>query len=174
MENRPALILAVLAQADHPLRLVPPHDDSTVDSYACPCTALLDGIPRRILSDRLLSPLYGLRGSRYRRGYALTSTPEGQELHLHGDEVIRDRKISTLYPLSSCKKGRFRATDRTATGLLGPGSASKTWDTDASEVFPQEPVPPACAFYLSGRRYFAAASSPICLPMAVPTSVEVR
>jgi alkanesulfonate monooxygenase SsuD/methylene tetrahydromethanopterin reductase-like flavin-dependent oxidoreductase (luciferase family) len=32
----------------------------------------------------------------------------------------------------------------------------------------------ACPFYLSGRRYFAAASSPICLPMAVPTSVEVR
>ena len=35
-------------------------------------------------------------------------------------------------------------------------------------------VPPACAFYLSGRRYFAAASSPICFPMAVPTSVELR
>ena len=33
---------------------------------------------------------------------------------------------------------------------------------------------PACPFYLSGRGYFAAASSPICLPMAVPTSVELR
>ena len=58
--------------------------------------------------------------------------------------------------------------------LFGLDSASKTWETDASEVFPQEPVPPACVFYFSGRRYFATASSPICLPMAVPTSVEVR
>ena len=32
----------------------------------------------------------------------------------------------------------------------------------------------ACAFYLRGRRYFAATSSPICLPIAVPTSVDLR
>jgi hypothetical protein len=32
----------------------------------------------------------------------------------------------------------------------------------------------ACAFYLRGFRYFATASSPTCLPMAVPTSVELR
>jgi hypothetical protein len=31
-----------------------------------------------------------------------------------------------------------------------------------------------CAFYLRGCRYFATTSSPICLPMAVPTSVELR
>ena len=101
MENRPALILAMLAQANHPRRLVQPHDDSHVDSYTCPCTALLDGIPSRILGDRLLAPLLGLRVSRYPRGYAFTSTPEGQELHLHGDEVIKDLGISTLSPRSS-------------------------------------------------------------------------
>ena len=28
--------------------------------------------------------------------------------------------------------------------------------------------------YLGARRYFATANAPICLPMAVPTSVEVR
>ena len=78
----------------------PTNDDSHVDSFACPCTALRDGIPSRILGDRLFSPLCGLRISRYRRGDAVTSTPEGQELHPHGDEVIKDPMISILYPLS--------------------------------------------------------------------------
>jgi hypothetical protein len=98
LQTRPALILALLAQAHNPRRLVPPNDDSNVNSSACPCTALLDGILSRILSNRLLSPLCGLRVSRYRRGYALTSTPERQELHLHGDEVIKDRSIFAPYP----------------------------------------------------------------------------
>ncbi len=119
MENRPAPILAILAQAHHPRRLAQPHDESNVDSSACPCTARLDGIPSRILSDRLVSPLGGLMVSRYRRGYALTSIPERQELHLHGDEVIKDQRISTLYPLSSWGEGSFRETDRTSTALLG-------------------------------------------------------
>jgi hypothetical protein len=118
MENRPAHILAILAQANNPRRLAQPNDDLNVDSSACPCTALLDGIPSRILSDRLLSPLCGLRVSRYRRGYVVISTPERQELHLHGDEVIKDPRISNLYPLSSCGEGSFRETDRTSTGLL--------------------------------------------------------
>ena len=30
------------------------------------------------------------------------------------------------------------------------------------------------ALYLGGRRYFATANAPVLLPMAVPTSVEVR
>ena len=55
-------------------------------------------------------------------------------------------------------------------------------DTDPSNVFlfvdrpciSQEPVSSACLFYLSGRRYFTAANSPICLPMAMPTSLELR
>jgi len=79
MENRPALILAILAQANNPRRLVQPNDDSDMGSCTYPCTALLDGIPSRILSDRLLSPLVGLMVSRYPRGYAFSSTPEGQE-----------------------------------------------------------------------------------------------
>jgi hypothetical protein len=37
--------------------------------------------------------------SRYRRGYTVTSTLEGQELHLHGDEVVKDHLISAPYPL---------------------------------------------------------------------------
>jgi hypothetical protein len=85
LQTRPALILALLAQANNPRRLVPRNDDSTMDSCACPYSARLDGILSRILSDRLLPPLGGLMVSRYRRGYAVTSTPEGQEFHLHGD-----------------------------------------------------------------------------------------
>jgi hypothetical protein len=118
LQTRPALLLAVLAVADNPRRLLPRHDDSTVDSSACPCTAVLDGIPSRMLSDRLVSPLLGLRVSRYPRGYAFTSTSEGQEWHLHGDEVITDPLISTLSPLSSCREGRFRETDRTLQAVV--------------------------------------------------------
>ena len=103
----------LLAQADNPRRLVQRNDDSDVDSCACPYTALLDGIPGRIPSDRLLSPLYGLMVSRYRRGYALTSTPEGQELHLHGEKVVEDRLIYAPYPPLSLWDGSFRETDRT-------------------------------------------------------------
>jgi hypothetical protein len=113
LQTRSARILAVLAVANNPRRLLPRHDDSDIGSSAYPCTALLDGILSRILSDRLLSPRCGLMVSRYRRGYALTSTPEGQELHLHGGDVIKDPMILTLYALSSRGKGSFRETDRT-------------------------------------------------------------
>jgi len=98
LQNRPALIRAFLAQAHIPRRLVQRNDDSDVDSSACPYAALLGGIPGRIPSDRLFSPLCGLMVSRYRRGDAFTSTLEGQELHLHEDEVIEDREIFAPYP----------------------------------------------------------------------------
>lgn len=93
VESRPALSLTLLVPAHNPRRLVQRNDASGVASSACPYAALLDGIPSRILSDCLLSPLGGLRVSRYRRGYAVTSTPEGQELHLHGNEVVKDQMI---------------------------------------------------------------------------------
>jgi hypothetical protein len=79
LQTRSAPIHAILAVANNPRRLLPPNDDSTMSSCTWPYSALLDGIPSRILSDRLLSPLCGLMISRYRRGYAFTSTPEGQE-----------------------------------------------------------------------------------------------
>jgi len=120
LENCPALIRAILAQADNPRRLVQRHDDSDMGSSACPYAALLDGIPDRIPGDRLFSPLLGLMVSRYPRGDAFTSTPEGQELHLHEDEVIRDHMISAPYPPQPLRGCRFRETDRTSTALLGP------------------------------------------------------
>ena len=88
----------LLAQAYNPRRLVQRNDDSDGDASACPYTALLDGMPGRIPRDRLFSPLYGLRVSRYRRGEAFTSTPERQELHLHEEKVVEDRLISAPYP----------------------------------------------------------------------------
>ena len=125
MESRPARILAFLAQAHTPRRLVQRHDDSDVGSCACPYTALLDGIASRTLGHRLFSPLCGLMVRRSRRGDAFPSTPEGQALHLHGDEVVEDRLLSAPYPPLSLPDGSFRETDRTSTALLGPGLA---WD----------------------------------------------
>ena len=98
VESCPALILAILAQAIHPRWLAHVNDDSDVDSSAYPDAALLDGIPSRILSYHRLSPLYGLMVSRYRRGYAITSTPEGQAFHLHEDEVVIDRMFYAPSP----------------------------------------------------------------------------
>ncbi len=57
LESRPALSLTILVQADNPRRLVQRNDDSGVDSSACPSPALLDGIPGRVPSDRLLPSL---------------------------------------------------------------------------------------------------------------------
>jgi hypothetical protein len=119
VESRPARILAFLAQAHNPRRLVQRHDDADVGSCACPYTALLDGMPSRTLRDRLFPPLCGLIVSRYRRGDAFTSTPEGQELHLYEDEVVEDRLISAPYPPLSLRDGSFRETDRISTALFG-------------------------------------------------------
>ncbi len=71
-------------------RLFPVNDDSSVASIASPWITLLGGIPSQILSDPHLAPLLGLRISRYPRGYAVTSTPEGPELRQHRDEVIKE------------------------------------------------------------------------------------
>jgi hypothetical protein len=88
-------------------------------SSAYPYAALLDGMPGRIPGDRLFSPLLGLMVSRYPRGDAVTSTPEGQEWHRHGDEVVEDRLLYAPYPPQPLGGCRFRETDRTSTGLLG-------------------------------------------------------
>ena len=89
-----------MVHAHNPRRHVQLNDDSDVDLLACPCSALLDGIPGRIPSDPRLSSLWGLRVSRYPRGYAFTSTLEEQELHLHGEKVVKDREIFAPIPYS--------------------------------------------------------------------------
>jgi hypothetical protein len=58
--------MSLLDQATNLRRLVIPNDDSSVSSFAYPCSALLGGMGREILRDRLSFPLHGLRISRYR------------------------------------------------------------------------------------------------------------
>jgi len=72
-----------------------------------------------MLRDRLVSPLGGLMVSRDRRGYAVTSTPEGQAWHRHGDCVVNDPSISAPYPPEPLRGPGCRATDRTCNGWLG-------------------------------------------------------
>jgi hypothetical protein len=67
--------------------------------------------------------------------------------------------------------------ERWLTRVLVSGLARKTWGLMHPHL-PQVLFSTArvlrFSVYLSGRRYFVAASAPIFFPMAVPTSVEVR
>lgn len=90
-----------------------------MDSLACPSPAVLDGIRSRVLRDRLLASLWGLMVSRYPRGSAVNPPPGWQELHLHGNQVIKDHPdLSSLSPhrVLGCS---FRETDRTWRRWLG-------------------------------------------------------
>ena len=91
----------LLAIANNLRRLFPINDDSGVASVASPWVTLLGGILSQILSNPHLAPLLGLRVSRYPRGYAVTSTPEGPEFHRHGVEVIKEPRffVPILYGL---------------------------------------------------------------------------
>ena len=87
------------AIAHNPRRLSHSNDDSSMGSTeAYPYSARLDGMPGRIPSYHLLCPLLGLLVSRYPREDAVSPTPGRQELHLHGDTVVKDRSISAPYP----------------------------------------------------------------------------
>ena len=70
----------LLAVAHNPRRLPHANDDSIMGStVAYPYSALLDGIPGRIPSDRHLLPLLGLMVSRYPGEYAVSPTLGRQE-----------------------------------------------------------------------------------------------
>jgi hypothetical protein len=91
----------LLAVANNPRRLLHPHDDSSVGAITvCPSSALLDGIPGRIPSDHLLFPLLGVMVRRDPRAYAVSPTPGRQELHRHGDAVVKEVFESDLASLS--------------------------------------------------------------------------
>ena len=93
-QTRPARRRAVLAHANPPPRLLPPHDAAAGAASTAPCTARPDGSLRRRLRHRLVSPLGGLRVRRSRRGSARLSTPERPECHLHGDAVRHEPLIA--------------------------------------------------------------------------------
>ena len=124
-ESRPARLLAFVAPAKNPRRLVHRHDDSAVGACACPYPARLDGMSSRRLRHRRCSPLCGLLVSRSRRGDACPSTLEGQACHLHGDAVVEARWLAAPSPPRSWRDGSVRKTDRTSTAWLGP---ARVWD----------------------------------------------
>jgi hypothetical protein len=75
---------------------------------------LLDRVSGLRLPDAAVYPRFSLlRTSRKTGGYACTSVPEGQGLHLHGDEVTR---LKVNLNLAVCPEAgaSFRPTGRTA------------------------------------------------------------
>ena len=100
MEKRSAPDPGLVAVANHPRRLLHPHDDASVGAIPVgPSAALLDGIPGRIPRDHLLFPLLGLLVSREPRDHALSPTPGRQALPRHGDTVVNEpcaRDVASL------------------------------------------------------------------------------
>jgi hypothetical protein len=75
---------------------------------------LLDRVSGLRFPDTAVYPRFSpLRTSRQTGGYAFTSAPEGQGLHLHGDEVTR-LKVNLNLAVFPEAKASFRPTGRTA------------------------------------------------------------
>ena len=75
---------------------------------------LLDRVSGLRLPDAAVYPRFSLlRTSRKTGGYAFTSVPEGQGLHLHGDEVTR-LKVNLNLAVCPDAGASFRPTGRTA------------------------------------------------------------
>jgi hypothetical protein len=83
--------------------------------FACAThRSLLDRIAGLRLPDTAVYPRFSLlRTRRSTGGYAFTSAPEGQGLHLHGDEVTR---LKVHLNLAVCPEAvaSFRPTGRTS------------------------------------------------------------
>jgi hypothetical protein len=85
---------------------------------------LLDRVSGLRLPDAAVYPRFSLlRTSRKTGGYAFTSVPEGQGLHLHGDEVTR---LKVHLNLAVCPEAEasFRPTGRT------PDLVVNQWPSD--------------------------------------------
>ena len=108
------LSFAILAPAFQPLSLV--HYSRWLN-YVFACAThrfLLDRVSGLRLPDAAVYPCFSpLRTSRRTGGYAFTSAPEGQGLHLHGDEVTR---LKVNLNLAVCPEdgASFRPTGRTS------------------------------------------------------------
>jgi hypothetical protein len=105
--------MSLLDQATNLRRLVIPNDDSSVSSFAYPFSALLGGIGREILRDRLPLPLHQVESQSPQWGGCLTRASRGEELHLYNSQVIKDLyRPQSLIP--GCSR-HFEGTDhRTA------------------------------------------------------------
>jgi len=101
--------MSILDQADNPRRLVTHDDDSDVSSCAYPYVTVLDGIRWWVQRDRLSFPLHGVEDQSRPWGPCVTPASGGEELHLYGTQVIKDRAVSTPHPWL---RGHFEGTDR--------------------------------------------------------------
>jgi hypothetical protein len=93
INSRPALSLAILAVADNPRRLLQFNDDSSVASLALSISSYARQDSQ---SDSELLPFslaLGIEGQSLPQRLRISSTLEREELHLHTDQVIKDRMI---------------------------------------------------------------------------------
>ena len=80
---------------------------------------LLDRVSGLRFPDTAVYPRFSpLRTSRQTGGYAFTSAPEGQGLHLHGDEVTR-LKVNLNLAVFPEAGASFRPTGRTPVLVVG-------------------------------------------------------
>jgi hypothetical protein len=82
--------VSILDQADNPSRLVESDDDSDTSSSSCPYATDLDRIRRWVRRDCLSFPASRIDGQSLPWGMRFTSASEGQESHLHENQVIKD------------------------------------------------------------------------------------
>jgi hypothetical protein len=89
---------SLLGQANNPRRLVQINDGSNMDSSACPYQAVLEGILGRIPGYPRLPSLWGLRISRYPRGYASTLHLSGRNYTCTQSKLSKIMWIFAVYP----------------------------------------------------------------------------
>jgi len=124
LQTCPALILAVLAQAHNRVGLP---KLTTIQSWVrVPIHRQLCAMDsRRIPSDHLLSPLCGLMVSRYRRGYAFTSTPEGRNCTCTKIQLSKIVRSSSLSPRALVRLG-FQGNGSHLQRIVRPGKRFST------------------------------------------------
>ena len=86
----------VLAQANNPRRLVPPHDASAVRACPYPYATVLGGIRWWVPRHRLSRPLHSFEGQSPPWGVCITPASRGEALPLYRTQVIADLAVSTL------------------------------------------------------------------------------
>ena len=96
--RRPAPSLVPLDQANNPSRLVLADDGSHAGSSPTHIQLRSTGFPVGFRVTAFYTRFTRLRTSRTRGAYAVTPASGGQELHLHGSEVLKDQCLEPSSP----------------------------------------------------------------------------
>jgi hypothetical protein len=95
---------------------------------------LLDRVSGLRFPDTAVYPRFSpLRTSRQTGGHAFTSAPEGQGLHLHGDEVTR-LKVNLNLAVCPEAAASFRPTGRTADYVVNRWNVEKSSHHDVNPM----------------------------------------